>query len=148
MQARPALARGLQLLGKRSLLLPRKGSVQATPTQPSLPAFSSIGRTAHNSENPRVPARSAARAPPDRVGHPRPTASSYYSPFHLHRPLSPLTFMSRTREHRSCLSLRSPKGACSINRVLTSASIEVTVAAGRGECVVRERGRTSHKKRS
>lgn len=137
---------GVRLARKRSLLLHLKAWAQATLTRPSHPAVASIARTPRN-ENSKTPARSGAMAPLDLAGHPKPTASSYYSPrFHHHLlPSADLLPVGLDLDRSSRCD--PTRGACTINRGLTGASIEATVTVERGESVVRERGQISHKKR-
>jgi hypothetical protein len=61
---RAAPARGLRLPGRRPLSLHRQALVQTTLTPQRCPDVASISRTLR-SENPRAPARNAARALPD-----------------------------------------------------------------------------------
>jgi hypothetical protein len=148
-QARPASARGLRLSGRLPPLLPQKAWELATQTRPRHPGVASIARTPHY-EYPKSPARIAARAPPDLLGHPRPTASSY-PPLPL-----PAAAIRRSPSHcLVCLALivyplleildrafrcDSRGQPVQSNCVLTQVEpfTEATVAAGRGESVTRE----------
>jgi hypothetical protein len=75
--ARPAPARGLRLPGKRPPPLPRNALVCSIRTRRRHPGIASIPHTPH-SENPKAPARTAARALPNRPGHPSPAARIFY----------------------------------------------------------------------
>jgi len=122
---------------------PLKASAQATRIRLRCTPFASIARTPHD-EGLKAPAKTAARAPPDRAGHPKLTARSY-PPL----PLSPaairsllcvvcpaflvypvLEILGRTSR---CDPPRAPvQSSC----VLTQAEpTEATLTAGRGESV-------------
>src|SRR5918997_250814 len=86
-QARPAPTRGLlRLPGKLPPSLPRVAWLRATPTRSRCPSTYGIARTPPPSERPKAPAKAAARAPPDPLRHPRPTASPslHHGHFHHH----------------------------------------------------------------
>jgi hypothetical protein len=148
-QARAAPARGLRLAGKRSLPLPREASARATRSPQRHPAIASIARTPQN-ESLKAPAKSAARAPPDRVGHPKLTARSYPpsppSPAAIRgSPLPRVANFARVpypEDPWLYLPLRLPRGWLynSVGKDSTSGAhpTRTTVAVGRSGSVVRE----------
>src|ERR671910_543042 len=148
-QARAAPAQGLRLPGKRPPYLPRPSSARATRTLPRCLDADGRLRTPPRGEYLKVPAKTAARVPPDQQRHARPTASSY-------RPSLPLPAAicrspcSSCLAHPNNLDLTSRcdllRGSCKINWVLTSVSIEATLAAGRDASVTREISWSSRKK--
>src|SRR5919106_1821880 len=96
-QARPAPARSLRLPDKLPPPPPQKPWLRATPTRPRSPDADGILRTPpplppgerpKAPATPATPAKAAARAPPDPLRHPRPTASPslhHHGHYHYHR---------------------------------------------------------------
>jgi hypothetical protein len=76
-QARPAPARDPGLPGKPPPPLLRSASARATPIRPRHPGAYEIACTPPRTERTKAPAKAAARAPPEPLRHPRPTAGSY-----------------------------------------------------------------------
>src|SRR5919202_498826 len=88
-QTRAAPARGLRLPAKRPLSLLQRASAQTTRTRLRRRVVASIPRTLQ-SENPKAPARNAARALPDPPRPARQTAKPYrwHGYYHLASPFS------------------------------------------------------------
>jgi hypothetical protein len=153
-QAGAASPRGLRLPGKRTPSLPRlpassQARARATRTQPRCPDACGTLHTPPG-EWPKAPAKTAARVPPDPQRRARLTASSYLPSLQLPAAIYRSPCSSGGPAHPNNLHLTSRcdllRGSCTINRVLTSASIEATVAAGRDASVTQEISWSSGKK--
>ena len=152
-QACEAPPRGLRLPGKQTPPLHRRPAssrarARATRTQPRSPDGDGTLHTPP-SESPKALANTSARVPPEPQGHARPTASFYLPSLPLPAAICTTPCSSRLT-HPNNFDLTSHcdllRESCTINRVLTSASIEATVAAGRDASVTREISWSSGKK--
>jgi hypothetical protein len=145
-QARPAPARDPKPPGKLPPPLPHSASQRATPPRPRHPDAYEIPCTPTRGEHTKAPAQAAARAPPEPLRHPRPTAGSY-SP--LSQPSPALAFRGFALSSRVPIfmisidfllrfpegNLYNPCGKGSSQRPFLH--VQATIAAGRSESVAR-----------